>query len=151
MTSLATSLVVAIVAVGAGSAHAQGMKLVGSDAAAMLLPLGVSKSVVIDLPKDFREVLIANPTIVRAIVQTNRRVTIIGAQLGQSNVYFFDADSRHIGGLNVVVMPGPQPVEDQLVSPADVVTIFRGSTGTTLNCTRTTCVPYPSPGGASNP
>src|SRR4051794_25749090 len=115
MKRLAASLAVAIAAVSAGSTvPSRGLELIGSDATALLLPLGVNKSVVIDLPRDVQEVLIADPNIVKAVVRTNRRVNIIGGALGQSNVYFFDAAGRQIGAINVVVAAGPQPAEDQL-------------------------------------
>jgi pilus assembly protein CpaC len=74
-----------------------------SDKASQFLPLGVGKSVVIDLPDDIKDVLVADPKIANAVVRTSRRAYIIGVALGQTNVYFFDAQGRQIMGLDIAV------------------------------------------------
>jgi pilus assembly protein CpaC len=84
-------------------ANAQGVELVGSDANARFLPLGVGKSVVIDLPRDIKDVLIADPKIANAVVRSARRAYIIGASIGQTNIFFFDAEGRQIGGFDIAV------------------------------------------------
>ena len=77
--------------------------LVGSDASSRFVPLGIGKSVVIDLPRDIKDVLVADPTIANAVVRTSRRAYIIGVRVGQTNVFFFDADGQQIGGLDIAV------------------------------------------------
>ena len=42
------------------------------------VPLGVGKSVVIDLPRDIKDVLVADPKIANAVVRSSRRAYIIG-------------------------------------------------------------------------
>jgi pilus assembly protein CpaC len=79
------------------------VQLAGSDATSRFVPLGVGKSVVIDLPRDIKDVLVADPTIANAIVRSSRRAYIIGAKVGQTNVYFFDAEGRQISGLDIAV------------------------------------------------
>jgi pilus assembly protein CpaC len=79
------------------------IQLVGSDATSRFVPLGVGKSVVIDLPRDIKDVLVADPTIANAVVRSSRRAYIIGAKVGQTNVYFFDVDGHQIGGLDIAV------------------------------------------------
>ena len=61
------------------------------DKAAQFIPLGVSKSIVVDLPGDIKDVLVADPLIANAVVRTARRAYIIGVKVGQTNIYFFDA------------------------------------------------------------
>ena len=51
------------------------------------VPLGVGKSVVVDLPGDIKDVLVADPKIANAVVRTSRRAYIIGVAVGQTNVY----------------------------------------------------------------
>ncbi len=57
----------------------------------------------IDLSADIREVLVADPVTVKVIPRTRRRVYVIGAALGKTNVFFFDDDGRQIVALDVWV------------------------------------------------
>ena len=86
-----------------GANGAPGTEVVGSDQTARFIPLGVSKSVVIDLPRDIKDVLISDPKIANAVVRSARRAYIIGVAVGQTNIYFFDADGRQIGGFDIAV------------------------------------------------
>ena len=70
------------------------IQLVAGDSSSRFVPLGVGKSVVIDLPRDIKDVLVADPTIANAVVRTARRAYIIGVKTGQTNVFFFDADGQ---------------------------------------------------------
>ncbi len=79
------------------------IQLTGSDAGSRFVPLGVGKSVVIDLPRDVRDVLVTDPTIANAVVRTTRRAYVIGVKVGQTNIYFFDAAGRQIAGLDIAV------------------------------------------------
>src|SRR5262249_57933177 len=76
---------------------------VASDQTSHFVPLGVGKSVVIDLPRDIKDVLVADPAIANAVVRSARRAYIIGVKVGQTNVFFFDAEGQQIGGLDIAV------------------------------------------------
>ena len=67
------------------------------------LALGIGKSVSIDLPRDVKDVLVADPKIANAVVRSARRAYIIGAAVGQTNVFFFDAAGQQIAGLDIAV------------------------------------------------
>jgi pilus assembly protein CpaC len=73
------------------------------DGAAQFVPLGVGKTVVIELPRDAKDVLVADPKIANAVVRTSRRAYLIGVAVGQTNVYFFDAEGRQIVGFDIAV------------------------------------------------
>ena len=73
------------------------------DKAAQFLPLGVSKSVVVDVPGDIKDVLVADPKIANAVVRTARRAYIIGVAVGQTNVYFFDAEGKQLMAFDIAV------------------------------------------------
>jgi pilus assembly protein CpaC len=75
----------------------------GSDATTRSLALGIGKSIVIDLPQDAKDVLVANTTIANAVVRSARRAYLIGLTVGQTNVFFFDAEGRQIAGFDVAV------------------------------------------------
>src|SRR5882757_1720101 len=95
-----------LIASGQTPAAEQGtptIQLVAGDSTSRFIPLGVGKSVVIDLPRDIKDVLVADPTIANAVVRTARRAYIIGVKFGQTNVFFFDADGQQIGGLDIAV------------------------------------------------
>ena len=66
------------------------------------LSLGIGKSVVIDLPRDIKDVLVADPKIANAVVRSSQRAYIIGALVGQTNIVFFDAAGQQIAGIALV-------------------------------------------------
>lgn len=67
------------------------------------LRLGISKSLVVDLPRDVKDVLVADPKIANAVVRSSRRAYIIGAAVGQTNIIFFDADGQQMAAYDVAV------------------------------------------------
>jgi len=67
------------------------IQVVGSDTSSRFVPLGVGKSVVIDLPADIKDVLVADPKIANAVIRSSRRAYLIGVTVGQTNVFFFYA------------------------------------------------------------
>ena len=73
------------------------------DKAAQSVALGVGKSIVVDLPDDIKDVLVAEPKIANAVVRTSRRAYIIGVAVGQTNVYFFNADGKQLMGFDIAV------------------------------------------------
>ena len=58
---------------------------------ARFVSLGIGKSLVIDLPRDIKDVLVADPKIANAVVRSAQRAYVIGAAVGQTNIVFFDA------------------------------------------------------------
>jgi pilus assembly protein CpaC len=70
---------------------------------ARFLALGIGKSIVIDLPRDIKDVLVADPKIATAVVRTAQRAYIIGATVGQTNIVFFDAAGQQIAAYDIAV------------------------------------------------
>ena len=70
---------------------------------ARVLSLGIGKSVVIDLPRDLKDVLVADPKIANAVIRSAQRAYIIGAAVGQTNIVFFDADGQQIAAYDIAV------------------------------------------------
>jgi pilus assembly protein CpaC len=85
-----------------GRAAASSVQIHG-DKAAQFIPLGLSKSIVVDLPGDIKDVLVADPLIANAVVRTARRAYIIGVKVGQTNIYFFDAEGRQLMAFDIAV------------------------------------------------
>lgn len=118
------------------------VKVVSSDSASRFVALAVSKSLVIDLPRDAKEVLVANPKIVNAVQRTNRRTYLIGSAIGQTNVFIYDDKGREIVALNVYVTPDTPPGSMSKLEPYNEVVVYRGSTGarSTQNCSHSACI-----------
>jgi pilus assembly protein CpaC len=70
---------------------------------ARFLALGIGKSVVIDLPRDIKDVLVADPKIANAVVRSAQRAYIIGATVGQTNIVFFDSAGQQIAAYDIAV------------------------------------------------
>ncbi len=87
----------------AGERGSAVIKVVGSEASSQFLPLGVGKSVVIDLPRDVKDVLVGDPTCANAVIRSTRRAYLIGVKAGQTSVYFFDTEGQQIAGFDVAV------------------------------------------------
>ena len=85
------------------SVPTQSIQIAASEATSRFIPLGIGKSVVIDLPRDVKDVLVADPKIANAVVRTSRRAYVIGVTVGQTSVVFFDAEGRQIAGLDIAV------------------------------------------------
>jgi pilus assembly protein CpaC len=70
---------------------------------AQFLSLGIGKSIVIDLPREIKDVLVADPKIANAVVRSTQRAYIIGAAVGQTNIVFFDSAGAQIAAYDIAV------------------------------------------------
>src|SRR5215212_5509512 len=99
------------------------VQLTGSDATSRFIPLGVGKSVVIDLPRDIKDVLVADPAIANAVVRSAQRAYIIGAAVGQTNIVFFDSAGQQIAAYDIAVkrdLNGVRAALKQTLPNADI-------------------------------
>jgi pilus assembly protein CpaC len=76
---------------------------IGSGVKMRFLSLGIGKSVIVDLPRDVKDVLVADPKIANAVVRSAQRAYIIGGAVGQTNVVFFDADGQQVASYDIAV------------------------------------------------
>ena len=110
---LASTSLVPAMPVGAEEPHATkdvtsvasvpAIQIAASEATSRFIPLGMGKSVAIDLPTDIKDVLVSDPKIANAIIRSSRRVYMIGVAVGQTSIYFFDAKGRQIAGFDIAV------------------------------------------------
>jgi pilus assembly protein CpaC len=89
--------------VAAADAHVPVIQVAASEATSRFIPLGIGKSVAIDLPADIKDVLVADPKIANAVIRSSRRVYMIGVAIGQTNIFFFDAAGKQIAGFDIAV------------------------------------------------
>ncbi len=90
---------------------------------ARFLSLGVGKSIVIDLPRDIKDVLVADPKIANAVVRSSQRAYIIGAAIGQTNIVFFDSAGQQIAAYDIAVkrdLNGIRAALKQVLPNADI-------------------------------
>jgi pilus assembly protein CpaC len=73
------------------------------DMNARSLSLGIGKSIVVDLPREIKDVLVADPKIANAVVRSSQRAYIIGAAIGQTNIVFFDSAGQQIAAYDIAV------------------------------------------------
>src|ERR1700690_1579652 len=90
---------------------------------ARFLSLGVGKSIVIDLPRDIKGVLVADPKIANAVVRSAQRAYIIGAAVGQTNIVFFDSAGPPIADHDIAVkgaLKGARAALKQILPNSDI-------------------------------
>ena len=110
------------------------------DAVSRVVRLGVGKSIVIDFPREIKDVLVAEPKIANAVVRTSRRAYIIAVDKGTTNIVFFDGDGNQMAGYDIEVdRPTPrrtlQDINDAIARlvPSSHVTVESVGDGIVLS------------------
>ena len=67
------------------------------------MKLGLNKSTVIELERPVADVVITNPAIADAVVQTSRRLIFRGIEVGETNAFLFDREGNPLLNLEIVV------------------------------------------------
>ncbi|CUX08512.1 type II and III secretion system protein family protein [Agrobacterium deltaense] len=67
------------------------------------LKLGLNKALVIDLPEDAHDILVADPSLADAVTRTSRRIYLFGKTVGQTNIFIFGEGGREIVSLDLEV------------------------------------------------
>ncbi len=78
------------------------------------ISLALNKAAVVELDIDARDVVIANPEVVDAVVRTPRRIFIMAIKIGQTNAIFLDGDGKQIATLEVFVGSDVADLNDQI-------------------------------------
>ncbi len=109
---------------GAGNEPpSQSIQVSSTEVGSRSVALGVSKSMVVDFPRDIKDVLIADPKIANAVIRSARRAYIIGIKQGQTNVFFFDAQGRQLAGFDLAVtrnLGGIRTALKQIMPDSDI-------------------------------
>jgi pilus assembly protein CpaC len=77
--------------------------VITTHAASQRVKLGLNKSIVIDLPRDAYDILVANPSVADAVTRTSRRIYLFGKQVGETNIFVFGPNGEQIASLDLVV------------------------------------------------
>jgi pilus assembly protein CpaC len=67
------------------------------------LTIGLNKALVIDLPSDAHDILVADPSMADAVTRTSRRIYLFGKTVGQTNIFVFGPGGEEIVTLDVEI------------------------------------------------
>ncbi|WP_245445032.1 type II and III secretion system protein family protein [Pseudaminobacter soli (ex Li et al. 2025)] len=93
----------------AGTAH-----IGSSTSGGQRIKLGLNKSIVIDLPADAYDILVANPAVADAVTRTARRIYLFGKSVGQTNIFVFGPNGEQIVSLDLAVERDVAGLEDYI-------------------------------------
>jgi Flp pilus assembly secretin CpaC len=82
---------------------------IASEAEPETVKLAPNETAAIEMPKDIRQILIADPEIVKVVLRSIRRVYLVGNTIGKTSVYFYDNDGNQIGAIAVWVADDARP------------------------------------------
>lgn len=101
----ACALLFAVAPMASQAQNLMGVSVVepGDTAVSRSVTLGLNKSTVIDLKSSAADIVITNPGIADATVQTNKRIIFRGIEVGQTNAFIFDRNGNTILNLELSV------------------------------------------------
>lgn len=85
--------------------------------------IGLGKSVLVEFPREIRDVLVSNPAAVDAVVLSSNRVFLLARTLGDSNAFFFDSDGNQFATLEIFVQretAGLKSILKRLIPGSDI-------------------------------
>ena len=103
LASAAILLAPSVAAAAAPAADAPGMRVDTAAGRNQRIVLGLNKAEIIELDSDVKDVDVASPDIVDAVVKSPRRILLISNKVGQPNIIFSDAAGRRMLSLDVRV------------------------------------------------
>ena len=120
-SGVATLALGAMIAVGPAvadlsEARAEGnvVKLAKGGARQQKISLGLDKSIVLELPSDAYDILVANPEVADAISKSNRRIYLFGKDIGSTNIFVFGKDGQQIANLDLQVEQDTAGLQDNI-------------------------------------
>jgi pilus assembly protein CpaC len=78
------------------------------------VPLGINKSLLIELPVDVQDIVVAQPQLLDAVVLRPRRIYLLAKKAGETNVFFVGRDGQRQLVLEVLIAPDFAELTDTL-------------------------------------
>jgi pilus assembly protein CpaC len=78
------------------------------------ITIGLDKSLLIELPVDLQDVLVSNPEVVDAVVQSSRSVYLLAKDTGDANAFFMGPDRQKLLFLEITVARDLTPLSEAL-------------------------------------
>ena len=94
------------------------------------ITIGLDKSVMIELPVDVSDVLVSNPEVVDAVVQTPRRIYLLAKDVGEANAFFMGPGGKKVLLLEMSIMrdlSGLSEMLNKLIPGSDIKVATVGS------------------------
>ncbi len=114
-TALTTAAFLALgSAIAGGNAEAANKAQLNSAMQSQRIKLGLNKSIVVDLPSDAYDILVANPGVADAVTRTARRIYLFGKQVGETNIFVFGSNGEQIASLDLVIERDVAGLEEYL-------------------------------------
>jgi len=76
--------------------------------------LGLNKSMVINLPADAYDILVANPAVADAVTRTARKIYVFGKAVGETNVFVFGQNGEQIASFDLAIERDVAGLEDYI-------------------------------------
>ena len=76
--------------------------------------VGLGKSVLLEFPRDVRDVMVSNPQVMDAVVLSSNRVFLLARRIGEANAFFFGADGEQLATYELYVERETGGLEDLL-------------------------------------
>ena len=67
------------------------------------IDLQMGKSILVDLPRDAKEVFVSNPAVANALVRSSRKIYVIGVATGSTTIFVNDAEGKQIAVLDMTI------------------------------------------------
>ncbi|MEX3011048.1 type II and III secretion system protein family protein [Hoeflea sp. TYP-13] len=111
----ATAILSVVPMAGVAEANPQTIKVRTTGASNVKdVKLGLNKAVVIDLPDDAHDILVADPSVADAVTRSARRIYLFGKAVGQTNIFVFGRNGKPVVSLNLAVERDITGLERQL-------------------------------------
>lgn len=76
--------------------------------------LGLNKAIVVDLPTEAHDILVADPGVADAVTRTSRRIYLFGKAVGQTNIFVFGPGGEEIVSIELAVERDVSGLEENL-------------------------------------
>jgi pilus assembly protein CpaC len=90
------------------------LKIARTSGSAQRVKLGLNKSIVVDLPADAYDILVANPAVADAVTRTSRRIYLFGKAVGETNIFVFGQNGEQIVSLDLDIERDVSGLESNL-------------------------------------
>ena len=99
---------------GTANAQTKTVRIKSKANGADRIKLGLNKSLVVDLPQDAYDILVANPAVADAVTRTSRRIYLFGKQVGETNIFVFGPNGEQIASLDLAIERDVSGLEEYL-------------------------------------
>ncbi len=76
--------------------------------------IGLDKSMLVEVPVELQNVLVSNPEVLDAVVQTSRQVYLLAKEVGEANAFFIGPDGQKVLFLEVSITRDVSALTDSL-------------------------------------